>query len=298
MAWTRAATMALRAPRSVGRAMALASLHRALPGAAEAERYWRDGVVVLRNLLSSDEMASLREAVEWNLANPGPLAGVASADTDPGCFFEDFCSWQRVPGYQRLIFDSVLPEVAARLIGSSTVRLHHDHLLVKEARTRQQTPWHQDQPYYNITGRQNVSFWIPVDPVPRESTLEFVSGSHDGKWYVPRTFLSEEAKWFPEGSLADVPDIAAEQHTVLGWELAPGDVVAFHMLTLHGSAGSTARRRAFSVRMIGDDVRHAPRPWRTSPQFEGLAEELANGAPMDHALFPVVYPRGDTTLSK
>ena len=32
------------------------------------------------------------------------------------------------------------------------------------------TPWHQDQPYYNISGQQNCSFWIPVDPVGREST--------------------------------------------------------------------------------------------------------------------------------
>ena len=77
---------------------------------------------------------------------------------------------------------------------------------------------------------------------------------------------------------------------MLGWELEPGDAVAFHMLTLHGSAGSVARRRAFSARFIGDDVRHAPRPWRTSPEFEGLTDELAEGAEMDHALFPLAYP--------
>ena len=264
---------------------------RALSTMATIESYQRDGAVLLRNLLSPDEVRILSKAIDWNLANPGALAGVASADTDPGCFFEDFCSWQRVAGYQRLIFDSLLPDVAAQLMGSSTVRLYHDHVLVKEARTRQRTPWHQDQPYYNISGRQNVSFWIPVDPVPRESTLEFVKGSHNGTWYMPKTFLSEEAKWFPDGSLAEVPDVEAGGYEVLGWDLAPGDAVAFHMLTLHGSAGSTARRRAFSVRMMGDDVRHAPRPWRTSPEFEGLADELADGVPMDHALFPVVYPR-------
>ena len=48
------------------------------------------------------------------------------------------------------------------------------------AGTRQPTPWHQDQPYYNVDGTQNVSFWIPVDPVSRASTLEFVAGSHRG----------------------------------------------------------------------------------------------------------------------
>ena len=109
---------------------------------------------------------------------------------------------------------------------------------------------------------------------------------------MPKTFLSEQAKWFPEGSLAEVPDVDGQpgSHEVLGWELAPGDAVAFHMLTLHGSAGSTTRRRAFSVRVIGDDIRHAPRKWRTSPEFEGLAEELPAGVEMEHPLFPIIHP--------
>ena len=62
----------------------------------------------------------------------------------------------------------------------ATARIYHDHLLVKEAGTRQPTPWHQDQPYYNFEGRHKVSLWVPVDPVPRETTLEFLAGSHDG----------------------------------------------------------------------------------------------------------------------
>jgi ectoine hydroxylase-related dioxygenase (phytanoyl-CoA dioxygenase family) len=117
-----------------------------------------------------------------------------------------------------------------------------------------------------------------------------VAGSHHGPWFMPRTFLSEQAKWFAPGTLLEVPDVQRDGVRVVGWELAAGDVVAFHMLTLHGSAGSSARRRAFSLRMIGDDVRHAPRPWRTSPQFDGLADELPEGAEMDHPLFPVVFP--------
>ena len=41
--------------------------------------------------------------------------------------------------------------------------------------------------------------------------------------------------------------------------------------------------------MIGNDVRHAPRNWVTSPEFPGLAQELAAGAPMEHRLFPVLW---------
>jgi len=178
---------------------------------------------------------------------------------------------------------------------SGAARLYHDHMLTKEPGTRQRTPWHQDQPYYNIEGRQNCSFWIPVDPVAREATLEFVAGSHLGPWLMPRAFLDAQARWFPEGSLADLPDIEADRsaHRILGWALEPGDAVCFHMLTLHATAGVGAgqRRRVFSVRLLGDDVRHAPRRWKTSPEFPGLERQLAAGAPMVHPLFPVLWER-------
>ena len=39
----------------------------------------------------------------------------------------------------------------------------------------------------------------------------------------------------------------------------------------------------------GDDITHAPRPWVTSPPFPGLAERLPAGAPMDDALFPLLW---------
>jgi hypothetical protein len=64
------------------------------------------------------------------------------------------------------------------------------------------------------------------------------------------------------------------------------------MLTLHAAGGATRRRRALSLRFLGDDVTHAPRRWKTSPDFPGLADELSAGAPMEHALFPVVWEAG------
>jgi hypothetical protein len=62
------------------------------------------------------------------------------------------------------------------------------------------------------------------------------------------------------------------------------------MLALHGSEGAVGRRRVFSVRVLGDDMVHAPRAWATSPEFPGLADELPAGAPLDHPLFPVLHP--------
>ncbi len=175
------------------------------------------------------------------------------------------------------------------------MRFYHDHVLVKEPGTTQRTPWHQDQPYYNVAGAQTCSVWLPVDPVSRAATLEFVAGSHRGPWLMPRTFMDNQAKWFPEGALEDLPDIESDRaaYEIIGWELEPGDAVFFNMLTLHCAGGveGPRRRRVLSLRYLGDDVTHAPRPWKTSPDFPGLADELDDGAPMDHPLFPVVWER-------
>lgn len=258
--------------------------------------YQRDGAVCLRQLLSAVELATLTRGIDHNLAAPSPRAIVASQPDDPGRFVEDFCNWQTNPDYRALALASPLAEAAGLLMQSATVRLHHDHMLTKEPGTRQRTPWHQDQPYYNVDGFQNVSFWIPVDPVRRPSTLEFVAGSHRGPWLMPRSFMDQQARWFPEGSLADLPDIdgSRERQAILGWALAPGDVVAFHMLALHAAAGvdSDRRRRVFSLRYLGDDARHAPRRWKTSPDFPGLADQLPAGVAMGHPLFPLLIGGG------
>ncbi|ABM33530.1 phytanoyl-CoA dioxygenase family protein [Paracidovorax citrulli] len=256
----------------------------------------RHGAVCLRGLLTPDEVALLEGGIDANLASPSPRAKIASRADDPGRFFEDFCNWQDIPAFGRFIAETPVALAAQRLMRSRGVRLYHDHVLVKEPGTRQRTPWHQDQPYYNIDGMQNISCWIPVDPVPRASTLEFVAGSHRGPWLMPRSFMDHQAKWFPEGSLQDLPDVEARRAAfdILGWDIEPGDVVCFHMLTLHAAGGfeGPGRRRVFSVRFLGDDVRHAPRAWTTSPEFPGLAGELPAGAPMAHPLFPLLAGEG------
>ncbi len=272
-----------RAPEWAERAAVLAA-----PSTVAA--YQRDGAVCLRGLLNAAELERLGRGIDANLVAPSPRAIVASQPDDPGFFIEDFCNWQHNADYRATAFDTPLPEVAAALMQSRSVRLYHDHMLTKQPGTRAPTPWHQDQPYYNIDGLQNVSFWIPVDPVPREATLEFVAGSHRGPWLMPRTFMDHQARWFPEGSLAELPDIEGTraQQPILGWALEPGDAVAFHMLSLHAAAGARQRRRVFSLRYLGDDTRHAPRRWKTSPDFAGLAEQLPAGAPMRHPLFPLI----------
>lgn len=250
----------------------------------------RDGAVCLRGVIGPEALETLRAAVDANLAQPSLRAKIASRPDDPGQFIEDFCNWRSSSGYRRFIRESGLGMIAATLMQSRRARLYHDHMLTKQPGTRQPTPWHQDQPYYNIDGRQNCSFWIPVDPVAESESLRLVAGSHKGPWLMPRSFMDAEAKWFPEGSLQELPDIDGGDYPIRSWALEPGDAVCFHMLTLHSTRGCSTRRRVFSLRFLGDDIVHAPRAWKTSPTFPELDAELPPGAPMEHPLFPLVWP--------
>src|SRR6202012_4966452 len=253
----------------------------------------RDGVACVRQVLSAQEVADAAAAIEAVLAGPGPLRQVASAAGDPGAFVEDFCRWQEIPQIERLARHSRVPAVAAALMATPQLRFYHDHVLVKEAATAQRTPWHQDQPYYNVDGH-GVSAWIAVDPVPEGGSLELVAGSHRGPWLMPRTCLTRQARWFPEGSLAELPDIDASPGAfdIRRFALQPGDAIFFDFLTVHGAPGfpHRGRRRILSLRYLSAQARHAPRTWRTSPPSEGLEAELPAGADMDHPLFPVVWP--------
>ncbi|MGN6793736.1 MAG: phytanoyl-CoA dioxygenase family protein [Streptosporangiaceae bacterium] len=258
-----------------------------------ADAFARDGVVCIREVLDAGELNEAAAAIEAVLAEPSPLAQVASGPDDPGAFTEDFCRWQEIPAIERLARQSRVPAIAAALMRTEQVRFYHDHVLVKEGGTRQRTPWHQDQPYYNVDGL-GVSAWIPVDPVPAAGCLEIVAGTHAGPWLMPRTFLQGAAKWFPEGSLAEIPDIDADRDAfdIRGYDLQPGDAIFFNFLSVHGAPGFpfAGRRRVLSLRYLSANARHAPRAWRTSPPFDVVEAELPAGSPMDSPLFPIVWP--------
>jgi ectoine hydroxylase-related dioxygenase (phytanoyl-CoA dioxygenase family) len=261
-------------------------------GDAEVDAYDRDGVVILRALFR-DWIELLREGVARNMAEPGPWAKHYREAGSDAEFFGDYCNWQRIGEYRRFLFESPAAEIAARLTRSATVRLFHEHVLVKEPGAGTATPWHQDQPYYCIDGHQVVSLWLALDDVPRETSIEYVAGSH--RWnrrFRPERFNRQPL--YDGGDYERLPDIEAhrDEFDIRGWDIEAGDAVAFHFMTIHGAPPnrSTSRsRRAFSSRWLGDDTRFAIRPGETSPPFPEV--RLRHGDRPDHPSFPIIYPR-------
>jgi len=253
------------------------------------DRFQSDGATVIRGLFD-DNVDMLRAGVAANMDQPGPYASTNEKPGETGLFFDDYCNWTRIPEFRHVIATSAVAQVASALMQSDSVQVFHDHVLVKEPGTSMATPWHQDGPYYFVEGCHTVSFWSPLDPVT-DATLRCVAGSH--RWdqeVLPTRWVSEEGFFPDEGQYRPVPNPDAEDMRILEWPMMPGDAVAFHFRTLHGARGntSTTRRRAFSLRLVGDDARYVERPGRTSPPFPGHG--MVSGQKLREDWFPVIWP--------
>ncbi len=256
------------------------------------ERFEHDGAVLLPGAVGAAWLDLLADGVEYNRTHPSDWSHWYTDPNEAVGFWTDYVTWPDVEPYRRVVFDSDLAHMAGELMQSPTVRFFHEHVLVKEPGATEPTPWHHDDPYYGIDGMHNVSMWIALDPVPAASGLHFVAGSHRwGRRFVPRRFIDQTPYGVADDRFELLPpgDELVAGQTVLSWDVEPGDVLAFHYRTLHGAPGnsSATRRRAVSLRWLGDDARFGVRPWTTSPPYEpnGLAE---GDALDDDPRFPLV----------
>jgi len=256
------------------------------------DAFHRDGAACLRGAFA-DWVDVIAAGIERNLREPGPLASNLVQSNQSGGFFDDYCNWQRIPEFTRTVLESPAARLAAQFMRSESAQFFHEHVLVKEPGTQKHTPWHSDLPYYFLEGRQTISFWIPVDPV-NTSTLRLIAGSHRSERAVrPVRWLDSSDFYGPDAGYFDAPDPDRDSSLrVLEWQMAPGDAVIFDYRTVHGARGNDAstRRRVLSLRWVGDDVRYAERPGRTSPPYTGHG--MVPGQRLREDWFPVVWPAG------
>lgn len=276
---------------------------RTLLDADAVERFWRDGALCVRGAFRA-WVEPMRDAIEQALDDPGPLAqNPARADYRPAghersqSFHIELGVWSRHPVFRDFALCSPAADIAARILSSATINLFFDQLFVKEPGSpEQRTPWHQDQPYWPICGSQVLSIWVPFDRVTEASgALRYVKGSHLwGQRFCPRDFGAGQRALHDLGGETP-PEVDADpaRYQVLSWELEPGDCLIHHGMTLHAAHGNESareRRRAHSIRFVGDDVRWDPRPEVLArvPRMTTLPIPLEAGAPLTCEAFPVV----------
>jgi ectoine hydroxylase-related dioxygenase (phytanoyl-CoA dioxygenase family) len=195
----------------------------------EIDQYRELGVVKLAGLFDGAWIEHLRAATEVAMNQPGPHAEEYARGT--GRFFGDLDVSRRIAPFREFVHDSPAAAIVGTLMESGKANFFYDQLLVKEPGTSERTPWHQDQPYWAVRGRQVASLWLPLDPVSTESSLKFVSGSHLWREHNPHHFIDDTP--YAGTGLPELPDIDAEpgKYELLGWDLEPGDCLVFQAMS-------------------------------------------------------------------
>lgn len=260
---------------------------------SDIDAYDRDGVVCIRGVMGKEWLERLNAATERcvkeSIGDPKKKGFATGGDGGTGRFINVVQMWQWDPDFRATALESPLVEVAADIMQARTVNLFADHLLVKEPGTTERTPWHQDQPYWPMTGKQICSIWVAIDPVSKNGgAVEYVAGSHKwGKWFRPESFGGTDQ--YTKVTWERCPDIDAQRdrYHILVWELAPGDCLIHQALTVHGASGNRLERRraGLSIRYAGEDARWDPK------LPEKFNSGLRVGDPIDCEVFPRVWSK-------
>lgn len=251
-----------------------------------------DGVVCLRNFLAASEMPAIHEGCNEALRAPTSQAQSIGDDGGPS-FFYDFNVSDRIEAFRRLRDDTAMADIAMQLMRSSTVVRYFDNLFIKDAGGGAASPWHEDASFQRVTGRDSVNFWVAFDPVPRQTALQYLAGSH----------LRDEPIYlmghFDDGDDYDgivtrnrvpsrpVEELGAEYERVW-WDLEPGDALVWFHRTLHGAPANTLpiSRRAIAYIWVGDDAYYDASPGYIDPDF--VDPNLADGNRFVSQRFPKV----------
>ncbi|MEE2784870.1 MAG: phytanoyl-CoA dioxygenase family protein [Pseudomonadota bacterium] len=258
----------------------------------ELAAFEQDGVVCARGLLDRDTIGELREAIEDAIAKLSVL-GKEAKWKDRNGFHGDIFVWKLHDAFRDLALFSALPAHAQQILGTPTIRFFYEQFFVKRAGCPVDTPWHQDIPFWPVSGSQIVSFWITLDSVSRASSgLEFVRGSHTWEERFKAVTPGKDP-YMMDTDLPEAPNYAnlRKDYDVVGWDMEPGDVLIFGPTVMHGADGNHSNeqdRRGLAFRYVGEDVTYAPRH-ATMPLF--WEHNLKAGDELGGTLFPQVWPR-------
>jgi len=279
---------------------------------AECQAYRDDGVVCLRGILDQAWIDKMQQGFTEAMQSPGPCAEFIGKDTTLGTLFDEgsvnrdfemfqdqFCT-RRVKSLARVAQDSPAAPIIAELLASTTATFFYDHLILKRSGTEKAIPWHQDLPYWKVDGQQIGSIWIPLDPMPETSSVQYIRGSHLWGLFRPRHFV-DSSPYENTEDLPPMPDIdtllAKDEVQGLKFTVSPGDVVAFDARIVHGSPGNlepeSGDQRRIALRFVGDDATYCERPGETAiptPDIDPL-HGLKHGDPLTCHIFPRVWPQ-------
>src|ERR1700678_3905033 len=137
----------------------------------DLREYRREGWAHLQNVVSVEELSTLREVAGSAASDVRPLVNIAGAPyrTDPE-YQRMFRLTKNLHLSDKRLFDIAarLGLLASQLSGCERVRLIQDTLFVKPSAVQGglPTPWHQDLPKFPFDRRGCLTVWLAIEDVP------------------------------------------------------------------------------------------------------------------------------------
>lgn len=185
----------------------------------------------------------------------------------------------KFPELRETIYFRNARKLTAKLLGVEVEKVSGGgHMILKLPRYGNETPWHQDEAYWNPgVIPHSLSVWLPLDPATVESgCMQFIPGSHQSKVRWHRHINNDP---LVHGLVTDEVD----QSQAVPCPIPAGGATFHHCRTLHYSGPNTTDhpRRAY-ILVLGSppQKRDKPdyRPWQIEEQ-EALAKLKSLAAP-------------------
>jgi ectoine hydroxylase-related dioxygenase (phytanoyl-CoA dioxygenase family) len=197
--------------------------------------------------------------------------------------------WAADPRFRAHAANPTLCAMAAQLMATDVVRVWHDQIQYKPARSGGPTNWHQDHPYWPILQPADlVSAWVALDDATIENgCMRMVPRSHRWGPHKGGT-IGTRADFSPDYDPALVP--ADESIEIVPCEVPKGHAMFHHCLTWHGSPPnpSPRPRRAIAVHYMPGHTRYVP----TGSHIMEHHVAVGPGEILIGPAFPTVWERG------
>ncbi len=237
---------------------------------AQRDAFWRDGFLLVENVLTPEELAALTSEFDGWIAESKDhdkpwgriMDGRPRFDLEPGHSAAK-PALRRVnspteisASYEHVMAESRVPALVADLIGAN-VKFHHSKINSKLPGAATLVKWHQDFPFTPHSNDDLVTALIFVDEVTAENgPLEVLPGSHKGPLYP----LWHEGRFTGAVDVALEPEMRGKSAQCVG---PAGSVCFMHTRLLHGSAANRSaqpRTLFICVYSAEDAVPLSPNP--------------------------------------
>tara|TARA_A100001037_G_scaffold300948_1_gene329469 strand:- start:4482 stop:5387 length:906 start_codon:yes stop_codon:yes gene_type:complete len=211
---------------------------------AQREFYFENGYLLLESVIGNDWLTRLRSAIaevldrsrEMTVSDDVIWLEKGHTRSDPRLLRLN-CPDVHHPGFWAYATESILPDIAADLVGPD-VRYSHSLLNFKWAEVGQEVKWHQDIQFYPHTNYSPLSLGTLVEDVgPEQGPVRAIPGSHLGD-VIPH--YAEDGTWTACIQDQDLKSLKVDEAPLL---MGPaGSVTVHNCRTVHGSDPNRSER--------------------------------------------------------